>query len=752
MLLRGSSNKAIFGLDTDKESGQSNGRVDFEEPALLSTTYTFDPDGPAPEYGGMVYGYSQRYHRYYISRPEAHTILAAPPGTGKTSEHIIPAMMGFIASRSSSVVCVDPQCEIYAATSDYAREQGCEVYRFDYRSTEASDLYSALAELHRRYEEGVEAWRAEIELAAAAAESGDEAAALMHARSADNVLKRAEGDVDSLARDAAAVMIPKRPSDGESSFWKETGQGLLAAVSLLVATYKPGDWAADSPAPAEPYPEQRTLESVLWIIKELGAEVKEKQGNTVISYTPLQIVFDSLRQSHPAVAAFSTVKISKGQTLSGICSTVANALSGIIDVDTNTIGYGSDIDFERIATHKSVVYIIPPGEKPARGAYAAVFLTQMYQALVAYALRLDGTLPMKVQVVFEEFGNMQFPIVGLDAMMGECRKYGMNFHLCVQDFGQLDKWYEPAVSANILRLANVKILLKTNDSKTARDLAERIGKHSIKEAEYGGSQSTLAMVEANVSTRNRSVQTDYLSQADILSWNPEWGTLVWRDLLEKRQSPLARFLHKRDKVEVACYPSVKPKHQPALRVLGAYPMRRLAEKKASAARESKLAARIITTPWTAQAGERARQSPVTLMTETALAESRARRLGSSAASCSYTAKWVAAAASMVLESPAGERTAAVEQLIDDLKEKSKQETAAANRVVMSAEKSLGLGSPYSCTDEGFRTMRSCVGRAWLDEARRLLESEIGDPRGAPSEARAEISTDEPERKTRTCQS
>lgn len=718
---RSSFRRNVFGGPSSAKSGvKGTAKVETSQVVLASTTRTWKP-GERLEHAGLVLGYSPLLHRYYLSGEQDHTMVIAPPSIGKTTRVVYPTIHAILASEDSAII-YDPKGELYDNTSEDAVRSGSKVICIDYANWRRSDPYNTLSEITLMYQTNMAEAEHAVSLAVDARVDGRRALAAELALAARNYRIEALSKADSLAADLAEAVVPDK--EGNDQFWRPSARSLLRALSLLTATYEEGDWTGEGPAPSTPRAEQRTLKTIRNLLDIYGKPQKRQVGKTVEDYVPLEDLFAGLDADHPASKAFAQAKNSPNMTLGGIISTLLQVIDAIVTEQSNMMSYATGFRFEDIGREKTIVYLIVPEESPAKFAYLPIFTVQAYQAFARLARTNGGRMPRNVHFVQEELGNTPY-ILRYANMIGAGRGYGCRFHGVLQNPYQLNKIYGDKEAEVIRSSINTTLYLKVNDLKTAKELSDIIGSHTVSASTSGSSTPVTGIFAGSTSSQERDDTANLVPAEKLLAWDPLWGSFARRSRVEGNL--LNKIVFRRHEANVALYPTTKPTMLPTFRSFGLH-RKKLARAKALRAQSIDLSSeRIVVPPWGADALSAAQR--------TALAEAfSAGGLDAATSAAIEREFWrriaqpdaerAAHAVAAAFAGDCAEEYAA--KSLEDAKEQIARSVAFANRLCKSIESAAGLGPPYSCELESFKAVRTDVRHMWLERFGARLGAEIDD--------------------------
>ena len=382
---------------------------------------------------------------------EGHVMILGVSGSGKSRRETIPMTMSFIRNRQSAVIA-DAKGEIYANTksmipSDY------DVHVIDFRN-----LYEESAEgwnpLHAPYE-------------------------LWKIGTPEN-RHIAEQMIEGLAH----TMYPE--ARGADPFWiKEARNVFLAAVYALFEFAE-----AD----------EINLASVYYLISK---------GEEQFGRTTYLKAFVEMSQSNENVAMqLQSYITTANDTRAGIRSTFLDGLS----IATKSVSVRNFLSHDELCINElsgdkpTLIYIIVPDETPIYDELTGVLVSQLMNHYVRIAeQKYTGKLPIRVNVLLEELGNIGRAITNLPHLMSAGRSRNIRVELVLQSISQLVDIYGTSNATTIMSNCDVRIAFRVNHWDTLTELSRLCGEREIKCEGYVSrepliTQSQLAAMETGSGT------------------------------------------------------------------------------------------------------------------------------------------------------------------------------------------------------------------------------------------------------------
>ena len=357
---------------------------------------------------------------------EGHTMFLGVSGSGKSRRGTIPMAISVIKHGESGVF-VDPKGEIYKYTKAMIPED-YEVHVIDFRNlnSKLSEGWNPLIMAYKLYISGTAEDR--------------------HA---------AEQIVEKLA----ASLYPPTPYN--DPFWQNESRNLF-----IGAVYTLFEYGSE---------EDINLSSLYYII--LWGEEKFSVGETYLkTFTELPGVGEN------AAMQLRSFVTTANDTKGGIRSSFLSGLS----VATKSAGVrnflaSNDMDVSRITgDKKTLIYIIVPDETPIYNDLAGVLTDQLATHYVNMAQKVyGGHLPVRVNIIIEELGNVGRALKSLPFLMTAGRSRNIRLAFVLQSLEQLDEIYGPGNGATIASNADCKVIYRIHSYRTMEEYSRICGERHI---------------------------------------------------------------------------------------------------------------------------------------------------------------------------------------------------------------------------------------------------------------------------------
>ncbi len=495
-LMRARSNGAgvVVGIPPAAGRGE-HGTSNLMTPAELeASAVTWSPGTtPAPGVSGFVIGGRPaergRKEAYYLSGSEGHVLVIGSTGSGKTRRIVLPSIYA-LGELGESMVIPDPKGELYLTTCEHLKAKGYRVDTIDLRDPSRSVQWSPLDLIVDLI------WSAEI--------------------------AHAEDMAHELAKTIVSAQLGGH--GGNEAFWNASAEAIIAATALLVAS---------EPKAIDPL--SRNMFNVYRALGTYGKERTAMRAGSMRQETiyPLKEIIEGLDDRHPAKVAYLAASLATGNTASSMYTTAANALKIFSNRNMAALTARSEHNLADVGLRKSAVFIITPDERDAYNVMVTIYVRQLYQALVKAANAHGGRLPVQVNILFEEFGNIP-KIPEFVSMLTMARSRGIRLLMVVQSIEQLERYAEGRVEAASLIGGNCSaiVYLASASGKTHRLMSDLTGTKTIMVRDGGSSQRNSGGLVGASHTTSRSdklTSRPVLMPDEIARLSPELdGALVVR--------------------------------------------------------------------------------------------------------------------------------------------------------------------------------------------------------------------------------
>lgn len=324
----------------------------------------------------------------YLDDSDAHTLIIGSTGSKKTRLFAMP-MLEIIRRAGESAVVTDPKGELYDLSAQAFENSGYRVYVINLREPMKSDGWNPFAQA-RYY------WK-----------TGNSERASM------------------IVNDFAATMIPIAQNSKKDPFWDQTSRALLQGLTMMLVEG------------IDFFPDETVNLATLRYLSDHLEQQDENHIPTGFSRLLDQYPQDSLAISNIRVGlqgsekTFDNIRVSYEASVQHLY--IQKSLVSMLS--------RQDVDFSRLGSEKTILYLIMPDEKTTLHAIVSLIIKQCYEQLIDQAQRYEeNTLPQRVNFLLDEFSNLP-PIPDMPAMISAARSRNIKFFLIIQGLHQLSSKY-----------------------------------------------------------------------------------------------------------------------------------------------------------------------------------------------------------------------------------------------------------------------------------------------------------------------
>ncbi|MFG6319207.1 MAG: type IV secretory system conjugative DNA transfer family protein [Clostridia bacterium] len=256
--------------------------------------------------------------------------------------------------------------------------------------------------------------------------------------------------------DVIANTIVKGQGDGKAQdpFWDDMSEMLLKALIYYLKAVRP--------------PEEQNLASC----SELIRAANNNNGDNLLTNLINQLPYD-----HPARMFYKSIELAPEKTFSSILSSLQSKLGKFDSRDIAEVTSTDTIDFTKIGSQKTAVYVISSDTHTAYDFLLTIFFSQMIQQLYDFADANGGALPVPTYFILDEFANIgQIP--DFDKKISTSRSRKISFSVILQNLDQLEAVYKEAYET-IIGNCDTHLFLGSNSQKTVEYFSKALGEKTI---------------------------------------------------------------------------------------------------------------------------------------------------------------------------------------------------------------------------------------------------------------------------------
>ena len=356
-----------------------------------------------PSAQGLVLGWTGKKGQLtaLVDSDDIHCLMIGASGVGKTAFFLYPNLEYACAS-GMSFFASDTKGDLARNYGAIARDcYGYQVAVVDLRNPTKSDGYNLLT-LINHYMDACR--RDPADLAARA---------------------KAEKYAKILSK---TIINPEGENFGQNQYFYDAAEGVLTAVTLLLAEYLP---------PREidgALRERRHIVSVFKLVQELLAP------SILPGKNEFQLLMERLPEEHKARWFSGSALTAADQAMASVMSTVLSRLNTFLDSELEQVlCFDSAIDAESFAAKRSAIFLILPEEDTTKNFMAGLMIQTLSRELFSVADEHDGKLLNRVVFFCDELGTM--PAFDILPLFSAGRSRRLTLVPIIQSLAQLEKNY-----------------------------------------------------------------------------------------------------------------------------------------------------------------------------------------------------------------------------------------------------------------------------------------------------------------------
>lgn len=264
-------------------------------------------------------------------------------------------------------------------------------------------------------------------------------------------------DITFLAKAIVMSNSRKEKSTTADPYWDETAISLLSAeISFILIT-------EDDPTFADVLDLHDTLE-----IRDDGGQI----------CTSLDKEFEIVADNHPgcfAVSCWKTFRNLPIKTASCVYSSLNTTIDTIFTPELrNMIRSKPSIDFEKLSSEKTVLFISTSSVNPSLHCFVNMFYAQAFKTLFEYAEGLPGgKLPIPVHILCDDFATGG-RILNFPEYISIFREKQISVTLLIQSESQLEGMFGTSDATTVINNCDTYLYMGGMDLKTGRSISERM--------------------------------------------------------------------------------------------------------------------------------------------------------------------------------------------------------------------------------------------------------------------------------------
>ncbi len=260
-----------------------------------------------------------------------------------------------------------------------------------------------------------------------------------------------ELDVDVIAN---TIVKGQKTESGADPYWDDMAEMLLKALIYYLLARRPE--------------EEQNLASCA----ELVRAANNNGGSNLLTQLMSELPYD-----HPARMYYKSIEIAPEKTYGSILSSLQSKLGKFDSKEIAELTSTDTIDFEKIGSRKTAVYVISSDTHTAYDFLLTIFFSQMIQQLYDYADQNGGQLREPTYFILDEFANIG-KIPDFDKKISTSRSRKISFSVILQNIDQLEAVYEKSYET-IMGNCDTHLFLGSNSFKTVEYFSKSLGEKTI---------------------------------------------------------------------------------------------------------------------------------------------------------------------------------------------------------------------------------------------------------------------------------
>lgn len=442
--------------DTEKQNTSvlHNKKQAIQEMKLHTVTYdkTGSLKGQCPIGTNL---FADKNH-VYVDTGQFHSIVIGITASGKTTNFILHRIKQIVDGGESAII-LDPKGELWSETAGlFSQADYDNIWRYNLTDASRSDASNPFSlgvaywkQANQTYDAELKVWQENITNVALAGGDPSEYV-LSHPAPSPNYSRAIESWktlVNTLCEDQNA---------GQNKIWNDYASDLILGTTIFLAEINQLD--------------KINASSIRLTISQPDLLIEAATSCTKVT--------DNSRQ------LLSTFLVAPDKTRESILSVATRKLSLLIlNDDIKKITSNNNIDFSKLGTEKSVIFVTVHDERTTYHFLATLLIQQAYEVLIDQSRRKKEETGIEIldhQVCFlcEEFGI--FPAIPIiSEMLNAGRSRGIRFILAIQGFAQLSDKYGSKKKDDIINACTHKIYLLSGDKGTAEEFSKLAGSQNL---------------------------------------------------------------------------------------------------------------------------------------------------------------------------------------------------------------------------------------------------------------------------------
>lgn len=414
-------------------------------------TYDLVPFGKETK-SGLVIGI--KGNCWQVDTSDQSALMVAPPGAGKSTRVFIPnneynSRVVKNTNKAISFILTDCKGDLYRKTKVKNESCGIKTQLLDFRNPLYSLKYNLMYNINK---------------------SLDEYKSAINPLNKIKSYAQAEKYAKILSNSIVCNLDTNDKSEA-SEYFKNTAQGLITALLLLVSEY--GEQ------------QQRHIISVFRLIIELNGLDETSNVAEGLQKSKMEKLLTYVENDRLKYYSGASIKADVRTTMN-IFSTALNNLANFIDIELEQMicGHNEEISAEKFIESSHAIYLVCPDENTTRHFFASLFIRNFSNELINLAetkyAHTGGRLPCDFFYYLDEFGQMP-PIKDIATLFTAIRSRGGRILVGLQSLAQLEKTYSRETAKTIKDACQMLIFtyLSPLSKDTAKEISDSLGTQTV---------------------------------------------------------------------------------------------------------------------------------------------------------------------------------------------------------------------------------------------------------------------------------
>lgn len=371
-------------------------------------------------------------------------LIVGGPGSGKTRDYLKPNLL----QANTSFIVTDPKGEVLKSMGAYLQRKGYELRVFDLINPDASMSYNPFAYIRN--------------------------------------------DNDILTLVSAYIRNTTRKTSTGDQFWERAEAALLQALISYLWHEAPES--------------ELNFATVLDMIRGMQPTADEFG---FLRPPATDTLMNELRKKDPthfALKQYDIFKSAPAETMGGILISTSVRLSQFGLPSVQKMTSRDELDFASIGKRKVALFALVPDDDTSFNFLISMMYTQAFQQLERLADSLPtGKLPVHVQCLMDEFGNIPLPDM-FKNVLATARGREISISIILQSLGQLKALFDKDWEG-IIGSCDEFLYLGNSELSTHEHISKMIGKQTIDTNTYGLQRGRNGHYNTNFQKAGRELMT-----------------------------------------------------------------------------------------------------------------------------------------------------------------------------------------------------------------------------------------------------